>query len=160
MDSKQVLEILQQHEISYQLVEHPAVTTIAEADALDLPFAEHVAKNLFLRDAKNQRYYLAVYPKFKRVPMKELQKYLGASRPTFASEENLASKLQLEPGAVTPLGILNNTDHSVVMLLAKDFIDSGLIAVYPMVNTATLLLKTGDLVELLRNFGTDVRVVA
>lgn len=103
---------------------------------------------------------MEVYPKSKRVPLKELQRRLDAGRITFASEEELVSKLQLEPGAVTSLGVLNDTTHSVVLLLAQDFIDSGFIAVHPLVDTATLLLKTGDLVELLRGFGADVRVVA
>ena len=113
-----------------------------------------------MHDAKKTRYYLVVYPKSKRVPLKELQRSLDAGRITFASEEELVSKLQLEPGAVTSLCVLNDTTHSVVVLLAQDFIDSGLIAVHPLVNTATLLLRTSDLVKLLRNFGTDVRVVA
>lgn len=72
MDGKQILEVLQQHGISYRLVEHSVVTKIAQADALDLPFAEYVAKNLFLHVAKKSHYYLEVYPKSKRVPLKEL----------------------------------------------------------------------------------------
>ena len=80
--------------IEYEAVEHPPVCSVEEADALaKLPFAEHEAKNFFLRDPKHREYYLVTVPDHKKVDLKRVQAELGSKRLSFASADDLAEKI-------------------------------------------------------------------
>ena len=96
----------------------------------------------------------------KRVDLKEFRRK-NATRPlSFASENELMDILGLIPGAVTPLGLLNDTEHRVQLYLDETFLASpGLIGVHPNDNTATIWLKTEDLITVIQEHGSAVRVV-
>lgn len=145
--------------IAYELTEHPAVFTIEEMLALHLPHAEAVAKNLFLRDDKKRRYYLVCARQEKRVDLKELQQKIASRRLSFASEEDLQRLLGLTKGSVTPLGILNDTERQVSVVLDEAF-RGTLIGVHPNQNTATVWLQTEDLLRLLQQHGNPVCFIA
>lgn len=161
MEGKQeVLELLAREGIPFELTEHPAVFTVADVRALGIPHHEYGAKNLFLRDDKKRVYYLVSLPEEKRVSLKEIQARIGSRRLSFASEADLLAKLGLTPGSVTPLGALNDAARTVEVVIDQALWDRGRVAVHPCDNTATVLLATRDLVELLRDHGSPVRVVA
>lgn len=155
----ETLQLLDQEGIVYELYEHAAVFTVAEAIAAHIPHGEFGAKNLFLRDDKHRAYYLVVLPDQKSVPLREIQEHLGSRRLSFASDQDLAAMLGLVPGSVTPLGALNDAEHRVEVVIDQEVIDAGYVAVHPCDNTATALLATEDLIELLRRHGSRVRVV-
>ncbi len=155
----ETLQLLDQEGIGYELYEHAAVFTVAEAIAAHIPHSEFGAKNLFLRDDKHRAYYLVVLPDQKSVPLREIQERLGSRRLSFASDQDLAAMLGLIPGSVTPLGALNDVEHRVEVVIDQEVIDAGYVAVHPCDNTATALLATEDLIELLRRHGSQVRVV-
>lgn len=117
---------------------------------------EDDAKNIFVRDAKKQNYYLITIRHDKRVDLKEFQHRHGTTRLSFASPEDLMARLHLTPGSVTPLGLLNDPDRSVQFYLDRDF-EGGRIGVHPNDNTATVWLSTRDLLDLLREHGSPVQ---
>lgn len=156
----ETLQLLDQEGIVFETYEHAAVFTVAEAIAANIPHSEFGAKNLFLRDDKHRAYYLVVLPDQKSVSLREIQGRLGSRRLSFASDRDLATMLGLIPGSVTPLGALNDGEHRVEVVIDRGIVDAGRVAVHPCDNTATVLLAADDLVELLRQHGTKVRVVA
>ena len=152
MNKTEVLEYLKRHDIPYESVEHPAVYTSAQAKALHLPHPEAEAKNLFLRDDKKRNYYLVTLREGITAGLKEVQEKLGSRRLSFASEDDLRDLLGLHKGSVTPLGLLNDTEHRVQFFLDSYFA-KRLIGVHPNENTATVYLATEDMLTLLAENG-------
>lgn len=155
----ETLELLDRSGIAYELYEHVAVYTVAEAVAAGIPHRELGAKNLFLRDDKHRAYYLVTLPDEKNVSLREIQERLGSRRLSFASAQDLRAMFGLVPGAVTPLGALNDTERHVEVVIDQTLVDAGRLTVHPCDNTATVLIATSDLIALLRERGHDVRVV-
>lgn len=149
------MEYLRQRGISFELTEHPAVFNMAEVALLPLPYPEADAKNLFVRDDKKQHYYLITVQGDKRVDLKSFRKMHGLRSLSFASAEELYELLGLIPGAVTPLGLLNDDGRRVQLFLDAAF-KEGLIGAHPNDNTATVWMKTADLVQLLEDHGNQV----
>lgn len=121
----ETLELLDHEGIAYELYEHVAVYTVSEAVAAGIPHRELGAKNLFLRDDKHRAYYLVCLPDEKNVSLREIQESLGSRRLSFASEQDLRAMLGLVPGAVTPLGALNDAELRVEVVLDQALVDAG-----------------------------------
>lgn len=143
---------------AYEALRHPAVYTIDGLDALELPEKERIAKNRYLRDNKRRHDYLVVAEKGKRADLKALQRTLSSRPLSFASEEETEKLLRVSSGSVSPLGILNDEARKTKVLI-DDFFLGGEIGVHPNENTATLWLKTEDLMEMIRRHGTAVETV-
>ena len=107
MDKIEIYHYLKRQNIAYEITEHKAVFNMEEADAVDLPYPEWGAKNLFVRDDKKRNYYLITMKGNKRVDLKAFRRQRGLRALSFASAEELFDIMKLIPGAVTPLGILN-----------------------------------------------------
>ena len=159
MNKQEVYEFLQAQGVTYEVTEHKAVYNMDELAEVELPYPEADAKNLFVRDDKKSSYYLITVRGSKRVDLQEFRKVYGTRRLSFASAEDLERLLGLFPGSVTPLGLLNNTEKNVKLFLDSDFTDDDLIGVHPNENTATVWLKAGDLVRLIREHGNEVEAV-
>ena len=155
---KETIEFLNARGIHYELREHPAVYTVAEAEALGLPHPEASAKNLFLRDDKKRNYYLVTAWEHTAVNLKNLRAVLGARPLSFASPADLAAILGLLPGSVTPLGILNDEACRVEVLL-DSVLKDRLVAMHPNENTATLWMQEKDLEKLVREHGNPYRYI-
>ena len=159
MNKQEVYEFLQAQGVTYEVTEHKAVYNMDELAEVELPYPEADAKNLFVRDDKKSSYYLITVRGSKRVDPQEFRKAYGTRRLSFASAEDLVRLLGLFPGSVTPLGLLNNTERNVKLFLDSDFADDDLIGVHPNENTATVWLKAGDLVRLIREHGNEVELI-
>ena len=157
MNKQEIYALLSARNIWHEVTEHKAVFNMAEVAEIQLPYPEADAKNLFIRDDKKCNYYLITVKGDKRTDLKAFRQQNGTRPLTFASDGDLMDLLGLIPGAVTPLGLLNDQDHKVTFWLDKSFLEgSGLIGVHPNENTATVWLKTEDLLQLLRENGTKV----
>jgi Ala-tRNA(Pro) deacylase len=133
---------------------------MAELGNINLPYPEADAKNLFVRDDKKRKYYLITVRGDKRVDLKEFRKANNTRPLTFASEEDLFSILKLTPGSVTPLGILNDDERRIEFYLDASFLENdSLIGVHPNDNTATIWLKSKDLISIIKEYGSSVHVV-
>ena len=140
--------------ISYEVTNHDAVFNMEELGAVELPYPKWDAKNLFVRDDKKRNYYLISVKGDKRVDLKAFRKRQGLRPLSFASADDLLAILGLTPGAVTPLGLLNDKAGKVYFYLDVDF-KGHLIGVHPNDNTATVWLLADDLMKLLREEGHD-----
>lgn len=160
MNKQEVYAFLKSQNIPFEVTEHKAVFNMEELNSVDLPYPSADAKNLFVRDDKKKNYYLITVHGDKRVDLKEFRKAHGLRNLSFASAEDLFAILQLTPGSVTPLGLLNDPDNKVKFFLDKGFLEEpGLIGVHPNDNTATVWLKTADLLRLIREHGNEIETV-
>lgn len=160
MNKEEIYQYLDSRGIVYEVTEHQAVYNMAQLDQVALPYPEDDAKNLFVRDDKKRTYYLLTVRGDKRADLKAFRRQHQTRPLTFASAEDLAALLGLIPGAVTPLGLLNDEARRVEWFLDEDFAGpAGRIGVHPNDNTATVWLRTADLVGLVRNHGNPVHVV-
>ena len=155
MTKDEVLELLNNEHIDYELVEHQAVFTIDEMLGAGIPHPELIAKNLFVRDDKKRHYYLISVKEDRRVDLREFERERCTRRLSFASEEDLGRLLSLSKGGVTPMGLLNDREGKVELYIDRYFEDK-LIGVHPMVNTATVFLSSSDLVSLIEKHGSKV----
>ena len=152
MDKPEIDRYLTEQSIPYEVTEHQAVFNVEELDSINLPYPEWDAKNLFVRDDKKRNYYLLTVRGDKRVDLKAFRKAHGLRALSFASPEELYSLLGLIPGAVTPLGLLNDETRSVHLYLDSQFIGNK-IGVHPNDNTATVWLLADDLIKLVQAHG-------
>ena len=143
---EKVLNKLNELNISYKEIKHTPVYTIEEMDALGNIFENaKICKNLFVRDQKGKRHFLVVLPEEKRAPLADIAVKVGSTKLSFASPERLMKYLKLEPGAVTPLSIINDESGEVEVVFDEDLKKEELLGVHPCVNTATILLTPDDL---------------
>ena len=159
MDKAQLCALLRARNIWYEVTEHKAVYNMEELREIPLPYPEGDAKNLFVRDDKKRNYYMITTHGETRVDLKMFRKAHGTRALTFASEADLRELLKITPGSVTPLALLNDHAHRVNLFLDLNLLNPhNIIGVHPLDNTATLWLKTSDLIALLEDFGCEVNV--
>lgn len=160
MNKQDIYEHLRNSGIDFEITEHAAVWNMEDVAQIAMPHPEADAKNLFVREDKTDNFYMITVRGDKRVDLKALRKAESLRPLKFASEEDLSARLGLFPGAVTPLGLLNDETRHVVLYLDEYFLQPGaLIGAHPNDNTATVWLKTEDLVRILRAHGSEVRVI-
>ncbi len=155
---QEVYALLNERGIEYEAIEHEAVYNMEEADALELPHREAGTKNLVIRDDKKRNYYVVSIPEHDRLDLKGLREKLGSRPLKFAQDNELMDLMGLIPGQVTPFGTLNDTEHKVKVLIS-DYFKGGLMDAHPNDNTATIILKADDVVEVLKSFGVDISYI-
>ena len=156
MTKQETYEYLTAHGVDYEVIEHPAVFNMEEVEKLKLPHPEADAKNLFVRDDKKLHYYMITVQGNKRVDLKQFRKQHGLRNLSFASADDLMEILGLIPGTVTPLGLLNDQERKVELYLDATF--SDLISIHPNDNTASVWMKTKDLIRIITEHGNRVWV--
>ena len=160
MNKQEVYDLLIGRGLWHEITEHPAVYNMEEMGQILLPYPEADAKNLFVRDDKKRNYYLITVKGDKRVDLKEFKRRQGTRSLTFASEGEMLEFLGLTAGSVTPLGLLNDQERRVKLYLDAYFMEApAIIGVHPNDNTATVAMKTEDLIALLTEHGSQVEVV-
>ncbi len=160
MNKQEIYELMKNKNIWHEITEHEAVYNMEELASIELPYPEYDAKNIFVRDEKKINYYLITVKSEKRVDLKEFRRTYGTKNLSFAKEEDLMNILGLIPGSVSPLGLLNDKENKVKFYLDQEFTEKdALIGVHPNENTATLWLKTNDLIELIKEKGNEVNII-
>lgn len=160
MNKKEVYNFIKNKNIWYVITEHEAVYNMEELSNIDLPYKGRDAKNIFVRDDKKENYYLITIKGNKRINLKEFKKKYNTRNLTFASSEDLKNILNLIPGSVSPLGLLNDKEHKVIFYIDKELLnDNGIIGVHPNDNTATIWLKTNDLIDIIKEHKNLINIV-
>ena len=145
MTEQEFLTFMDANGFVYERIEHPAVFTCAEAD-LHRPKSPAVStKNLFLCDKKARRFFLVVTACEKTVKLDKLSAQLGVAYLRFGSEENLLRLLGVTRGAVTMMGLANDTEHQVELWIDAEIWHGDHFLSHPLVNTATLILAKSEL---------------
>lgn len=144
---KRTYEFLDKLGIKYERYEHEPVMTIEEAAELDKKMGLEICKNLFLSTRHITEFYLLLMQGSKKFNTGKVSKQIGVPRMTFADDVHMLEYLDIRPGSVSPLGLINDKGNNVGLLIDEDVLNMEKIAVHPCVNTATLVIETSDLVQ-------------
>jgi Ala-tRNA(Pro) deacylase len=144
-------------DISFERHEHRAVFNAEDASAVWGPVEGVQCKNLFLRNKKGDRHYLAILEISKRADLKALVALVGDDRLSFGSPERLMAELGVTPGSVSPFGLLNDADASVRVLIDADLRGARRLIFHPNINTASVVVSWDDLERFLAARGNPVR---
>ena len=131
--------------ISYEVEEHAPVFTIDEMRELGIKGS--VCKNLFLRNAQRTQFYLLLMPGDKKFKTAVLSKQIGSARLSFAEPEFMLDMLDITPGSVSVLGLMNDKDKRVRLLIDEDVLKEPVFACHPCISTSSLRFATSDLIH-------------
>jgi len=155
-----VLSKLQELQINYKEIEHTPVYTIEEMDNLgDIFENAKICKNLFVRDQKGKRHFLVVLPEEKKAPLADIATKIGSTKLSFASPERLMKHLKLEPGAVTPLAVINDEENAVEVIFDEDLKKETMLGVHPCVNTSTILITPENLEKYVKSLNNKLQYI-
>ena len=151
-DPNAIYALLQRLNIPFRKAEHPAASSMEDLSAVEAQLRQPCAsqafcKNLFLCNRQKTVFYLLLIREDKRFKTAVVSKLIGASRLSFGEEDKLYALLGVHPGAITPLGLVFDAEHQVRLLMDRDLLSLEEIYVHPCVNTATVALRTRDLME-------------
>ena len=160
MNKQEVYGSIKSKNIWHEITEHEAVFNMDELSKIEVPYNDCDAKNLFVRDDKKENYYLITVKGNKRVDLKEFRKRYDVRPISFASAEDLMKYLNLIPGSVSPLGLLNDKERKVKFYLDDSFFkDDKIIGIHPNDNTATVWLKVDDLINIIKEYGSKIEII-
>ncbi|MBQ9838665.1 MAG: prolyl-tRNA synthetase associated domain-containing protein [Oscillospiraceae bacterium] len=142
-----VYDLLDSLDISYQRIDHEAAMTMEACAAVDEALEATICKNLMLCNRQNTDFYLLLIPGDKPFKTKELSHQIGSSRLSFAAPEYMEQFLDITPGSLSILGLMNDQDMRVQLLIDEDVLKGEYIGCHPCINTSSLRLRTTDLVE-------------
>ena len=154
---RKVLAALDDLGIPYVRHEHPPVATVEEAEKHWAGLKGAHCKNLFLRNYKGNRHYLVIAPVSRGIDLKRLTAELDEDRLSFASAERLKRWLGVEPGSVSPFGLVNDEARHVQVVCDVALRSSSALGFHPNVNTATLEIALADFEKFLASRGNTVR---
>lgn len=145
MKETELYDMLEANDITYQHFSHPAVYTVEQANQhlQDAPGAR--TKNLFICDEKKRNYFILWTLGEKRVDFKPFGKALRLRKARFGSPERMLEYLSVEPGAVSVLTLVNDTNRKVGLLIDKDLWKNSHFQCHPLVNTATIVISKQDI---------------
>lgn len=151
-DPNAIYALLQRLNIPFRMAEHSAASSMEDLSAVEAQLRQPGAsqafcKNLFLCNRQKTVFYLLLIREDKRFKTSVVSKLIGASRLSFGEEDKLYALLGVHPGAITPLGLVFDAEHQVRLLMDRDLLSLEEIYVHPCVNTATVALRTRDLME-------------
>lgn len=143
-----VYDFLDQLKIEYDRVDHEALATMEACIEVDELLEVNMCKNLFLCNAQKTKFYLLLMPGDKKFITKDLSQQIGSSRLSFASAEDMVRLMDLTPGSVTVMGLMNDADHQIQLLIDEDILRDDYLACHPCINTSSIKVKTEELMNL------------
>ena len=142
-----VYECLARLDIPFTRVDHEAAFTMEDCVAIGEALDVSICKNLLLTPRNRSAFYLLCMPGDKPFVTKDLSKQIGSSRLSFATAEDLEQLLGVQPGSASVLGLLNDTEHRVTLVLDRAVAESRWFGCHPCRNTSSLRLRTEDVLE-------------
>lgn len=135
--------------VPFQRVDHEALNTMEACAEVDKILGDDstICKNLFLCNRQETQFYLLMMPGDKKFLTKELSTQIGSARLSFAKAEAMEKYLDITPGSVSVLGLMNDKEHHVQLLIDEDVMHGEYFGCHPCINTSSLKLKTSDLLE-------------
>ena len=133
--------------ICYQRIDHEAAMTMEACAAIDESLEATICKNLLLCNRQCTAFYLLLIPGEKVFKTKDLSAQIGSSRLSFASGEHMEQFLDITPGSLSILGLMNDKENRVQLLIDEDVLQGEYIGCHPCINTSSLRLRTQDIIE-------------
>ena len=147
--------------IDYQRIDHEATMTMEACAAVDEVLDATICKNLLLCNRQCTAFYLLMIPGSKQFKTSELSHQIGSSRLSFAAPEYMEQFLDITPGSVSVLGLMNDKENRVQLLIDEDVLKGEFVGMHPCINTSSLRLKTDDLViKVIPAMGHEPRIVS
>lgn len=141
-------DLLDQLDISYQRLDHSPTATISDCHDIDKRLGISICKNLFLCNARKTDFYLLMMPGTKKFRTAALSKQIGSTRLSFAGPQFMREFLDITPGSVSVLGLMNDINKRVQLLIDKSVVrQNESIGCHPCINTSSLKIRTSDLLE-------------
>lgn len=142
---KRVYDYLDDLGIAYRRIDHEPADNMEVCREIDKTLGARICKNLFLCNRQQTVFYLLMMPDDKPFKTKELSSQINSSRLSFASPAKMLEYLDIEPGAVSIMGLMNDKDRVVNLLVDEDVLNGDYVGCHPCVNTSSLKIRTDDL---------------
>lgn len=142
-----VYDFLDELGIEYKRVDHEVANTMEACEAIDKVLETLMCKNLFLCNRQKTKFYLLMMPGDKKFKTKELSSQINSSRLSFADADDMLKYLDIEPGAVSVMGLMNDKDHTIQLLVDEDVKNGEYLGCHPCVCTSSMKIKTKDIFE-------------
>ena len=140
-------DLLDKLGVEYQRIDHEAAMTMEACVEIDKVLDATICKNLLLCNRQNTAFYLLMIPGDKVFKTSVLSKEIGSSRLSFAKPEYMEEYLDITPGSVSVLGLMNDHGHHVQLLMDEDVLKGEYFGCHPCINTSSLRIRTSDLME-------------
>ena len=134
--------------IQYYRTDHERADNMVACNEIDAVLGVIICKNLFLCNRQKTDFYLLMMPGDKKFKTKELSSQIHSSRLSFADRDDMLKYLDIEPGAVSIMGLMNDKDHSVHLLIDEDVLKGEYIGCHPCVCTSSLKIRTKDVINI------------
>ena len=144
---QRVYDFLDSLGVAYQRIDHEAAMTMEACAAIDEALEATICKNLLLCNRQCTQFYLLLMPGDKAFKTKDLSAQIGSSRLSFASGEAMEQLLDITPGSLSVLGLMNDQENRVTLLIDADVLEGDFFGCHPCINTSSLRLRTRDLTE-------------
>ena len=142
-----VYDFLDRLGVAYQRIDHEAAMTMEACAAIDAALDATICKNLLLCNRQCTNFYLLMIPGSKPFKTSILSKQIGSSRLSFAAAEYMERYLDISPGSLSVLGLMNDTQNHVELLIDEDILNGEFFGCHPCINTSSLRIKTADLLH-------------
>ncbi len=142
-----VYDLLDRLGIAFERVDHDAAMTMEDCAAVDAILGTIICKNLFLCNRQKTQFYLLMMPADKPFHTKDITAQIGSARLSFASPEYMEQFLDITPGSVSIMGLMNDFQNRVQLLIDKPVMESAKLACHPCINTSSILMDTQDVLE-------------
>lgn len=142
-----VYDLLDELGIEFERTDHEEANTMEACLEIDSILGTVICKNLFLCNRQKTDFYLLMMPGDKPFKTKDITKQIGCSRLSFAGAEDMEKYLNIKPGAVSIMGLMNDTECKVQLLIDKPVVESETLGCHPCVSTSSLKMKTKDVLE-------------
>ncbi len=133
--------------IQYQRTDHEPADNMEACNTIDAVLGVLICKNLFLCNRQKDTFYLLMMPGDKKFKTKELSAQIHSARLSFAEPQDMLRYLDIEPGAVSIMGLMNDRDHAVNLLIDEDVLKGEYIGCHPCVCTSSLKIRTEDVIR-------------
>jgi len=150
---KELYDLLESLDIRFDYHEHPPLATIEDAKIHWKDYNSGRCKNIFFRNHKGDRHYLVILEHLRQLDIHDPEKRLKQGKLSFASDQRLKKYLGVEPGSVTPFGLINDKEKHVHLFIDEKLNESERLAFHPNVNTASLVVTKKDLLKFLAHTG-------
>ena len=140
-------ELLDKLNIEYERVDHPAADTMEMCEEAEKALGVKICKNLLLCNRQKTSFYLLLMPGDKPFKTKDLSAQINSARISFAEGEFMEKFLDITPGSLSVLGLMNDKDNDVTLLIDKDILKEEYFGCHPCINTSSLKIKTADVMD-------------
>ena len=144
---RRVYDLLDKLGIEYERIDHDAVMTMELCRDIDEALGAEICKNLFLCNQQRTKFYLLMMPGDKKFKTKELSAQIGSSRLSFAEAVYMEQYLHISPGSVSVMGLMNDAEHQVQLLMDRDILQGEYFGCHPCMNTSSIRMRVVDLLE-------------